>query len=193
MKMKRFLISVLLFGAMVGNLSAQTTMKDVFLNMPEALLPQLTQNNRLDMVDFIESKMQAKVTNRLDGQSEMLLLSANALSLQMNDALHIEMRMMPLTTAIDSCDYVVCMLATYGKDTPETSVAFFSGKWTPLSTTDYLQLPNEQFTANFQDDASFILQLAVTHPYDMPAMEGQKEEEKMLTIFKWDGKRFNKI
>ena len=37
--------------------------KDVFAAMPDSVLPTLTRNNRLDMVDFVASGMKAEVSD----------------------------------------------------------------------------------------------------------------------------------
>ena len=74
-------------------ISQAQTIRDAFKAMPDSLTPYLSVNNRLDMMDFMDAKMKAVVTNELDGESEMLSLSDDSLSIKMNEALLIEMRM----------------------------------------------------------------------------------------------------
>ena len=53
--MRRWLSAAIL-ALLVGQASAQEpTMRDVFRQMPDSLMPYLTQNDRLDFIDFIES------------------------------------------------------------------------------------------------------------------------------------------
>ena len=47
--MKKILIAILLFPLTI---QAQLTMRDVFLQMPDSLLPYLSQSNRLDLLDY---------------------------------------------------------------------------------------------------------------------------------------------
>ncbi|MBR6998224.1 MAG: DUF3256 family protein, partial [Prevotella sp.] len=42
-------------------------MADLFKAMPDSLMPYLTKNNRLDMIDFMEANMKAEITNQLEG------------------------------------------------------------------------------------------------------------------------------
>lgn len=77
----------------------RSTMAELFKAMPDSVLPILTQNNRLDMIDFMEAGMKAEVTNLLDGQSVMNALSADSLSIQLDSVLQIDMR---TETASDS-------------------------------------------------------------------------------------------
>ena len=73
-------------------ISQAQTIRDMFKAMPDSLTPYLSANNRLDMMDFMDAKMKAVVTNELDGESEMLFLSDDSLSIQMNEAVLVEMQ-----------------------------------------------------------------------------------------------------
>ena len=86
----------------VGAQEAQT-MREAFKAMPDSLMPYLTTNNRLDLMDFMDAKMKAAVTNLLEGQTEMTFLSDDSLSLRMSDALTIEMKTQKVdtTTVVD--------------------------------------------------------------------------------------------
>ena len=92
--MSRILLSLsfiscqLLFSVSAG---AQTV-REAFKAMPDSLVPYLTMNNRLDLMDFMDAKMKATVTNMLEGQTEMTFLSDDSLSLHMSDALTLELR-----------------------------------------------------------------------------------------------------
>ena len=58
--MKRYLIAALCTLA-VGQVSAQNLkMRDVFKQIPDSLVPYLSQNNRLDFIDFLDSNMKAE-------------------------------------------------------------------------------------------------------------------------------------
>lgn len=83
-----FILYYLLFSV---SASAQTV-REAFKAMPDSLVPYLTANNRLDLMDFMDAKMKAVVTNLLDGQTEMTFLSDDSLSIRMSDALTIEMK-----------------------------------------------------------------------------------------------------
>ena len=58
--MKRYLIAALCALA-VGQVSAQDLkMRDVFKQIPDSLVPYLSQNNRLDFIDFLDSNMRCR-------------------------------------------------------------------------------------------------------------------------------------
>ncbi|MDO4802243.1 MAG: DUF3256 family protein, partial [Prevotellaceae bacterium] len=49
--------------------SSAHTMKEVFSEMPDSILPYIIKNRRLDCIDFIENNMKAEVENELSGKS----------------------------------------------------------------------------------------------------------------------------
>ena len=86
----------------------QTTVAAVFKTMPDSLLPVLSKNNRLDMVDFMEAQMRAEVTNLLEGSSEMTALTDDSLSIRIDTVLRVDML---LRTEADST--IICLRKTY--------------------------------------------------------------------------------
>ena len=94
--MKRYLIAALCALA-VGQVSAQNLkMRDVFKQIPDSLVPYLSQNNRLDFIDFLDSNMKAEVRNKLGGMSEMTALTDDSLSIRMSNALQVDMLLLKL-------------------------------------------------------------------------------------------------
>ena len=118
---------------------AQTSMQEVFKSMPDSLMPLLTENNRLDFIDFVASNMEAKVTNTLGGQSVLTQLTDRYLHIRLSAASEVQMRLLPLSVPVDSMNQMICLVRTYG--TPdsgqESSVTFYSCSWRhlPLSVS----------------------------------------------------------
>ena len=175
-----------LFLCLTLTVMSQTTMRDVFKQMPDSIVPYLTENNRLDFIDFIDSNMKAEVTNAFGGKSEMQKLTDDYLSLHLNAAASIEMRLLDVKEPVDSASRIVCLVSTLGSDVRESKVAFFSLKWKPLPTERYVQLPAEMFVAKLSDQEPT---LTVTRVYklDVPANEEQKMLPETSTILKWAG------
>lgn len=113
---------------------SQTSIANLFKTMPDSLMPYLTKNNRLDMIDFMEAKMKAEVTNQLGCKSEMKRLTADTLTIQMSESMLTDLFLMQTDEAYDSCMQVICMKKTYLiNDKPVQSVAtFFTLNWHPL-------------------------------------------------------------
>lgn len=110
-KLKCYLkVAVILitFHLLLVTASYGQTLREAFASMPDSLMPTLTRNNRLDLMDFMDAKMKAAVTNKLGGETLMTFLSSDSLSLKPSDAMTVELKMqMADTTA------VVCMKRVY--------------------------------------------------------------------------------
>ena len=133
--MKRMLISCL--TAIVALTAAADTLavRNIFKEMPDSVLAYLSTNNRLDLIDFMDSNMKAEVTNSLGGKSQMTALTDDSISIRLNEACRVDIMLLNTTAEIDSCQKVIVLLRTFGTEnvgletgTPE----FYSVSWKRL-------------------------------------------------------------
>ena len=80
--MKRLLFSFLLLLSAAWA-SAQTDINNVFVYMPDSLLPLLTRNDRLDLLDYHKAGMEARVTNLMGGTTTLLERNDTTICLQL--------------------------------------------------------------------------------------------------------------
>ena len=109
----------------------EPTLRDVFRQIPDSLMPTLSLNNRLDFIDFLDSNMKATVRNLLGGMSEMTALTDDSLSVKMSDALRIDMLLLSLDEPIDTIRQVVVFAESFLTDSVygETTVKFYTPDW----------------------------------------------------------------
>ncbi len=184
--MRKLLLLGILISLLCVPCEAQKKMRDVFLQMPDSLLPYLTKNNRLDFLDFLDSGMKAMVTNEFGGKSEMLSLTDQEVSLSVSPALKVKMQLMPVNETIDSCNQVVCILKTYGEQTPESKIEVYSVSWHQLDVSKYLNLPHEPYVADFMEVPCFGVSLRQMNILDVIACEEQKTEASWLKNVEWN-------
>jgi hypothetical protein len=133
----RLLVLGLWLSAFTSQASGQNLqIRDVFKQMPDSLMPYLTQNNRLDFLDFLDSNMKAEVRNRFGGTSEMTGLSSDSLSIRMSSSLRSDLFLMPLSSPLDSVTSTVVMIETFLADSihGQSRVSYFTPEWKPLSS-----------------------------------------------------------
>lgn len=127
---KKILLICFLFSCLSAVAQQDSiNIRDVFRQMPDSLMPYLTHNNRLDMIDFMDAGMKAAVTNRLDGETLMTFLSADSLHIRMSLALEVEMKLEKADTL-----WTVCVKHTYqtaGRQ-KEVAVCRYSSFWRPV-------------------------------------------------------------
>ena len=133
--MRRWLLAIMV-AAMIGQASAEDLMiRDVFKQMPDSLMPYLSQNNRLDFIDFIDSNMKAEVSNMTGGTSEMTALTGDSLSIRMSEALRVDMLLLNLDEPVDSIRQVIVFVETFLADSiyGESVCKTFTVDWKPVT------------------------------------------------------------
>jgi hypothetical protein len=184
----RFILLGLVVSAWSLTATAQPSMREAFKQAPQALLPYLTENDRLDLIDFLDSGMKAETKNQLGGKSELLRLTDRFLSLRLSQGLSMKLRLLDSPQPIDSVSQVICMVRTYGIDCQESTVQFYSLKWRQLPTADYLDaLPQETFVADLDEQES-LLTVQPGCDIEAKAVEEKQKEGKWVVKYKWSSK-----
>ena len=132
--MRKWIVAAL-FASLTGQASAQQMkIRDIFKQMPDSIMPYLTQNNRLDFIDFLDSDMKAEVKNTLGGLSEMTALSDDSLSIRMSESMRTDLLLLPLAQPVDSITDVVVMIETFMVDSiyGESHVSYYTPDWVPM-------------------------------------------------------------
>jgi hypothetical protein len=116
---------------MALHIQAQTPdIREIWKSVPQQVVPYLTETNKLDFLDFMDSKMAAKVHNALNGESEMTTLNSHYLKLALSKSSTMEMYVMPVSETLpDTSKAVVCVVKTVGTDVQQSTVDFYSQKW----------------------------------------------------------------
>jgi len=108
--------------------TAQTTMRQLWVEMPDTLLPHLNKNLRQECIDFVDMGVKADVDNLLSGKTVMDTLTDVYTHVRLSESAELELRLLPLTDT----SRVVCMVKTLRAPEPESSVAFFDMTWNRL-------------------------------------------------------------
>ncbi len=109
--------------------------KQYFVSMPDTILPLLTEINRADCIDFLESNMRAIVTNRLDGKSEMTKLTDNYIAIKLSEQSCWQMKVL----ALNDSTQVICTVFTACAPACDSHIKFYTTQWESLSLADYIQ------------------------------------------------------
>lgn len=199
-----------LFVCMANAYSQSLHIREIFKQMPDSLIPYLTENDKLDLIDFIDSNMKSEVENALNGKTILKTLTKKYLDIELTPASSMQMKLLPYTSAeIQSPDLIVCVVTTYGDDIKESKIKFYTTKWeeifinNPLATetlcnifadsmtTTSMQgsMPNVFVEAKLSPDEDELL-VNLSYP-----TYGTDEKSKMVfrnmsTTLKWTGSLF---
>ena len=208
--MQRILLIVLTFFCVLS--ATAQNMKSVFVSMPDSIAPLLTQTNKEDCIDFLDSNMKAVVKNRFGNEAEMKALTENYALMQTSPVGTLEMKLLPVNDSTN----VVCMVKTVCASACDSEVHFYTSDWSKkLDAKNFLQtpeadaffLPNDTLTDEdalirkkadmhlmkvslSKDDAS------LTYIYSTPDYLNKEDREKLLphlrkepVVLRWqDGK-----
>lgn len=131
MKMRRFLVTAF---CVLGTLCAAyaRNMRDLIKEMPDSVMPLLTLNNRLDMIDYLDSGMKAEISNKFGGKSEMTVIKDDYVNIKMSERSNVALKLLPFGS-----DSIICMIHTTQSIADDSRMRFFSTQWK--------QLPEESF------------------------------------------------
>ena len=193
---------ILLFGGAMTMASAQD-MRTVFLNAPDKIFPLLTGNDRADLVDFIEADMKAKVSNRLDGASELHELGRDYLMLATTASSTMQMKLLPVKD-----DTIICVGKTVKAEAADSRIFFYDKEWNMLNAGGMFSFPSigDFFTSVTDElvDMCDIYLVALTlsaadntlvAEYTMPAYMNVDDAKRVKPLlrkltYRWNGERF---
>ena len=132
------IVYFLLFWVMSLHIEARTPIRSWLVAMPDSVKPLLTKNNRLDFVDFYDAKMEAVVTNRMEGKSRMDVLTDDFVHIDYTPTTEVMMKLLPMNDSTD----VLCMITTMKASTHDSRITFYDDAWHPLKVSDYINEPS---------------------------------------------------
>ena len=134
-RMKRFLLAMLCVAVFAGG-RAQT-MGELFVAMPDSLLPAFTKNDRADFVDFLAAGMRARVKDKFGRVAEMRALAADYLLLETSSASTLEMKLLQA----DDSTRVIAAATTWRGPAEDSRLDFYTTAWEPLPADSFIALP----------------------------------------------------
>lgn len=120
---KILIIAVLFLSALVNDVAAQS-MRDIFINAPDSVFPLLTRTNREDCIDFLDAGMRARVTNRLEGKSELCSITDNFLELRSSEYSTVQLRLLPCED-----DTVIAVVRSVCAEACDSRISFYKKNW----------------------------------------------------------------
>ncbi len=121
--MRKIHFILLLMIACAAGVRAQS-MRDLFVEAPDTIFPLLTATNKVDCIDFIDAGMRARVTNRLDGKSELLSITPDYLLLRSSGSSTVEMKMLPSPSGP-----VIAVVRSVCAEACDSRITFYNADW----------------------------------------------------------------
>lgn len=178
MKLKRFFLLssaiVFLFVSAV-HIAARQPVSEAFKNAPSSVLPLLSKNTRLDMLDYFNSGMSTPSRNELGGNALIEQMTDESMTLKMSSASAVQIALLPYGD-----DAYVALISTVNTPAPDSKLTVYSFDWTEDLTDRVFKLPDmtEWLTNEGKKNAGevdlMVPFLLVSYSYD--------PESKSLTL-----------
>lgn len=154
---KIFLITAIILSTAFDTM-AQTSMRNIFAQLPDSILPFLTRNNRLDCIDFIENGMEARVKNVFDDNVVLNVLTEDYLSIDISEGATVEMKML-----MGEKDTIICVNRIYKGPAEDSEVRLYNLSWHMLSRVDrpsvseFIKLPQPAETVSVHEQDTLAM------------------------------------
>lgn len=123
-------------------------MRDILPQIPDSILPLLSKNARLDMIDFIENNMNAGVKDKFEGHCELKKLTSNYLMLETSKHSCLEMRLINDTT--------LCIVTTCMGPAADSKAKIYSTEWQLIKEVERPTI-DEFITSEIDEDVRLQL------------------------------------
>lgn len=123
--MKKILFILVSFILMSTTNMVAQNIRTLFIEMPDSIQPLLTATNRADCVDFLDAGMKARITNRLDGEAELLQLTEDYLRIKISKYSEMQMKLLPCTSG----DTILGVINTVCAEVCDSRMHFYTKNW----------------------------------------------------------------
>ena len=207
----------LLVMAVLLSVSVQAkTLRDLWLSMPDSLLPTLNKNLRLEFLDLVDMQVKPEVKNLLGEECLMDSVTSDFLEVTTSSSAQIQMGLLHQTSG----DSVLCVVRTYSAPEKESEVKFYNQQWQELPSKNFFssevwqlgkfikEKPDTLSEGKYRElissiepfmllaklsmnDNSMIFKVSLP----LVSVEDKTNIEALLVQrkFKWDGRKFNEI
>ena len=222
MFLKRLNIIMLLVCAPVLA-GAQISLRDVWLSMPDEMIPYLNKNLRLEHLDFVDMGVKSEVNHQMNGASIMDTLTADYTNVTLSNSSTLELRLLP----VNDSTKIICMVRTFKAPAEESEIHFYDTSWNLLSDeyglekmknqdnadaeellSRFVQKPDTMSSERFDElckliepvmvSASFdvtepVLKFRLSIPLATPEDRKQLDSILLQRRFRWNGRTFTEI
>ena len=150
---KLIIIALMLIAPLIGAV-AQSSMRELWIQMPDSVVAYLDTNSRTEMADYYQMSVKSGTKNLLEGTSVIDTLTNDYISVRLNDNVRLQIKKLPTESS-----FVLCLIKTFIATEPESEISFFNSSWQPLK--DNYGLPETR-------DAESLIKSFTFRPDTMP-------------------------
>lgn len=212
--MKRVLI-LLISCVLTSFVEAQVSMRDVWLSMPDSIVPYLNRSLRLEHLDFMDRHVKSEVKNLLHENGVLDTLTNDFASYYLPQSSSLELKLL----STNDSTQVLCMVKTVMAPEAESEIRFYDTSWKslagnyglPIGTSveailkQFTYKPSDMTDNRFEELSKMIDPVMLSASLDVSSpviilclstpvlTKLEKDDVSVITkqiSFKWDGTTF---
>lgn len=122
--------------------SAIEPVAQLFIAMPDSLVPSIEVNRRKDLIDLMHAGQKAEIVTKLGGKAEMTLLQDSLLSIDLSKRSKMGIRWYDTTDN----DTIIAFVNTVYAPAGDSRIRFFDTAWKELPASERIrQIRREEF------------------------------------------------
>ena len=197
--MKKILIILCFLTCWLG-VSAQS-LREVWIEMPDSILPYLSKSQRTELADYVEMKAEPAVLSTFGDSVRIERMTNNYLLLKANEATRLEIKLLDNNT--------LALVQTWMAPAAESKLSLFNLQWQPKeAVVDYkanIVKPDSMSDEDFSDLKTLMFprlkeyrlsadnnSLSVSWNYPLLSKKDVKRVTELLKtqVLNWTGKDF---
>ncbi|MCR5312845.1 MAG: DUF3256 family protein [Bacteroidaceae bacterium] len=183
--MKKKIITLFATIIFCAQYASAQNMRELIKTMPDSIIPLLSKNNKLDFMDYLDSKMKAEITNKLGGKSEMTVITEDYTFIKTTTNSTIEIKLLPFGD-----EKIIALVQSVSLDSIHTDsqIEFFSTSWKSIPKSSYINFhDDENFCAMHLDSTNTDLNISFTNPLQLD----KDAKDRTPAVMKWTGTKYN--
>ena len=176
--------------------SAIEPVAQLFIAMPDSLVPSIEINRRKDLIDLMHAGQKAEIVTKLGGKAEMTLLQDSLLSIDLSKRSKMEIRWYDTT----GNDTIIALVNTVYAPAGDSRIRFFDTAWKELPASERIrQIRREDLLRpvdiflveyNFATDGSLCARQSWANYLDKESFDRIEPYLQDSIVLHWNGKRF---
>lgn len=191
--MKKLLLTLMVaLAAISGNAKS---MKEIWADIPDSLIPYIDKTHRLEMTDFIGMGLKGDVDNMMGGKSVMDTITSNFIQVTLSESTTLQIKKLSQAGG----DSILCLVKTWKAPESESSVSFYNQQWQKLDkhldlnaySSQLISRPDTMSTNNYNkllEDIDFTMVKASLSPdseeltVSLSLPTANKDKAKQLSV-----------
>lgn len=177
-------------SAHMNQTDATPSFKDLFLKMPQEVCPNLSEYNRLEIIDNQKNNKPLETRNLFQGISKMNVLTDTFASLTITENSEKSFKLLPLN---DGKTVIAVVTTIHADGKSDSSIDFYDTEWNHLDAQIFINEPTSKEFRSIvlsQDDNTLTITTSNAMAITIDGSSNKPKPTSETVTLSWNGNRF---